>query len=254
MKKQNRRILALWLLAAAGLGAGASPAGALVGPSSEDTSFAPHVVMVLKRGVDRAGFCTGVVLAPTVVLTAAHCAAAAAKDMRIYYKGASDEPVLIEVQAVVSHPRYRADAPAKRVVSIDLALVRTQAPLDARFSAADLDDAGAVAVGQAVRIVGYGVAREGEGASGGVLRSGALQVRAPLSTILLWAEDPTGAGVGGCTGDSGGPILSSDGTKVIAITTWSAGTAGQRCGALTQGPLVAPQREWIAGVLKRWGL
>jgi hypothetical protein len=47
--------------------------------------------------------------------------------------------------------------------------------------------------------------------------------------------------------------LSDDGAKVVAITTWSAGTGGRRCGTVTQGPLVAPQRAWIDGVLKRWG-
>jgi secreted trypsin-like serine protease len=253
MNTQIRRLLASCLFAGAGLCATASCALALVGASSEDQSFAAHVVMVLKRGVDRAGFCTGVVVAPQVVLTAAHCAAAA-KDMRIHYKDSSGQPILVEVRAVVTHPGFRPDALARRVVSIDLALVRTQTPLDARFSPAELDETGAVATGQPLRIVGYGVAREGEGTSAGVLRSAALQVRAPLSKILVWAEDPSGAGAGGCTGDSGGPILSDDGAKVIAITTWSAGTAGRRCGALTQGPLVAPQRAWIDGVRLRWGL
>ena len=150
-----------------------SPALALVGPSTEDACFADHVVMVLKRGVDRAGFCTGVVLAPRVILTAAHCVAAIG-DMRVHYRDDAGQPVLIEVDAVAVHPGYRADAAARRVVSIDLALVATRTPLDARFSAAALDDSGVVAVGTPLRIFGYGVAREGEGSSAGVLRSAAL--------------------------------------------------------------------------------
>jgi S1-C subfamily serine protease len=236
-------------LIGAPLGA-AAPAHALVGPSSEDNSFAAHVVMVLNRGVDRAGFCTGVVLGPREVLTAAHCLAAA-KDLRVFYRDDAGKPVLVDVQATAAHPRYRADAPSARVVSIDLALIQTQTPLDARFSAASLDEAGAVKVGQPVKIIGYGVAREGEGTSAGVLRSALLRARAPISTVLLWAEDPDGAGAGGCTGDSGGPILTAS-DEVLAITTWSAGSGGKRCGALTQGPLVAPQRGWIDGVLQRW--
>jgi hypothetical protein len=103
-----------------------------------------------------------------------------------------------------------------------------------------------------VRVIGYGVGREGEGTSAGVLRDAALQVRAPLSKVLLWAEDPSGAGSGGCTGDSGGPIVADDGAKVLAITTWSSGTGGKRCGAVTQGPLIAGQRAWIDGVLEKW--
>jgi len=253
MKTQIKRLVWSWLFAVAGVCATASFALALVGPSREDGSFAAHVVMVLKRGLGQAGFCTGVVIAPQVVLTAAHCVAPT-KDMRIHYRDGAGQPVLVEVEAVATHPGFRSDALARRAVSIDLALVRTQTPLDARFSPAELDETGVVAVGQSLRIVGYGVAREGEGTSAGVLRSAALQARAPLSAILVWAEDPTGAGAGGCTGDSGGPIFSADGAKVIAITTWSAGTAGRRCGALTQGPFVAPQRAWIESVRKRWGL
>jgi hypothetical protein len=192
-----------------------------------------------------------VVVAPRAVLTAAHCVAAI-KDMRIHYRDAAGRPVMIEVDAVAIHPGFRADALTRRVVSIDLALVEAQTPLDARFSAAALDEAGAVAVGQTVRVIGYGVGREGEGTSAGVLRDATLQVRAPLSKVLLWAEDPSGAGSGGCTGDSGGPIVADDGAKVLAITTWSSGTGGKRCGAVTQGPLIASQRAWIDGVLEKW--
>jgi Trypsin len=252
MKNHWRRRLLIGLAACLGAGAVATPAECLVGPASEDQSFAPHVVMVLKRGGGRAGFCTAVVLAPRIVLTAAHCVAAT-KDLRIFYRDGAGSPVIVEAKAVAVHPGFRADARKQRVVSIDLALIQTQTPLDARFSPASLDDSGAAAVGQSVRIVGYGLAREGEGTSGGVLRSALLRVRAPLSTVLLWAEDPNGAGAGACSGDSGGPILSSDGAKVLAITTWSEGLGGgRRCGAITQGPFVAPNRAWIEGVLKGW--
>ena len=229
------------------------PAAALVGPSVEDPSFAPHLVMVLNRGVNRAGFCTGVVLAPRVVLTAAHCVVATA-NMRVYYRGPGGEPVLREIVATAVHPLFHADAPAKRVVSIDLALIETSAPLDGRFSPAPLDETGSMTIGGGLTIFGYGVAREGDGKSAGTLRAAKLAARAPQSSILLWAEDPDHSGAGACTGDSGGPIVSAASGKVVAITAWSAGDGhGQRCGALTQGPLVAPQAGWIDGVLKRWG-
>jgi hypothetical protein len=239
------------VLAAAWLAA--QPAAALVGPSQEDNSFAPHLVMILNRGIDRAGFCTGVVLSPRVVLTAAHCLASN-ENMRVYYRSPNGEPILSEIAASAVHPLFRADAPAKRIVSIDLALIETRAPLDERFSPAPLDDKGEAAIGEALKIFGYGVRSEGDGKTAGALRAARLAVRAPQSSILLWAEDPDHGGAGACTGDSGGPIVSAETGKVLAITAWSAGAArGRRCGALTQGPLVAPQAGWIDRVLKGWG-
>ncbi len=209
--------------------------------------------MVLKRGVNQAAFCSGVVIAPQVILTAAHCVAPV-KDVRIFYRDEAGQPAFVMVQALATHPNYHPDAIAKRRVSIDLALIETQTPLGNRFSPSALDESGVIDVGEPLRIAGYGVAREGEGRTAGVLRSASLRAREPVSKILVWAEDPTGGGAGGCTGDSGGPIFSEDAAKVVAITAWSAGPTGKNCGALTQGPLVAPQRGWIEDVLKQWGL
>ena len=78
-------------------------------------------------------------------------------------------------------------------------------------------------------------------------------MRAPASKILLWADDPGGAGAGGCSGDSGAPIFAADGQTVVAIVAWTSGAKGRKCGAITQGPLVAPLRDWIASTIERWG-
>jgi secreted trypsin-like serine protease len=243
-----RRVLAL-----AGALIAAWPADALVGPADRDSVFAPHMVMVLNRGVGRAGFCSGVVITPRVVLTAAHCVVSI-DNLRIYYRGESGEAELREVEATAVHPSYHADAAARRIVSIDLALIKTKSPLAARFTPASLEESSSPTIGQPLRIFGYGVAREGDGTSAGVLRGADLTTRAPLSPILLWADDPTHSGAGACTGDSGGPIVSAGGEAVIAITAWSAGSArGSHCGALTQGVLVGPQTGWIDAVLRGWG-
>jgi secreted trypsin-like serine protease len=231
--------------------ASAASTHALVGTSELAPELTPYVVMVLKRSQSAAGFCSGVVLTKDVILTAAHCAADPA-DTRIHFRNEHGEPVLINVAAILKHPGYRADAVRSRQVSIDLALVRLAEPLPARFSPMTLAEPNNLKIGQDFRIAGFGVTKEGVGATSGTLRTGRIAARAPLSSILLWAEDPQRNGTGACTGDSGGPILAPDQPILIAITDWAEGTGKQKCGGLTQGALIAPQRYWIESVLASW--
>ena len=238
------------LILAAALSAG--PADAVVGPSESGARFADHLVMVLSRGGDREGFCTGIVLGRRAVLTAAHCLRPT-HDMAVVYRDAAGKPVLVAVAAAAAHPLYRPNAIAERQVSIDLALIETETPLDARLTPARLAEGDGPAVGDEAILAGYGVAREGAPSSGGALLSARLRVRAPLSRILLWAEDGAAGGAGACGGDSGAPLFLGDGVTVAAVVAWTSGAErGKRCGGLTQGPLIGPQRDWIAATLARW--
>jgi secreted trypsin-like serine protease len=108
-----------------------APAGALVG-AVPDGRFADRVVMVLTKGADEAGFCSALVLNSRVVLTAAHCLRPLS-DMAVHYRDASDAPILIPVEAALAHPLYRPNAIRDRVMSIEVALIRTARPLDTRF-------------------------------------------------------------------------------------------------------------------------
>jgi len=218
-------------------------AAALVGESQPAPELAGRLVMVLKRSGGAAGFCSASVLAQDVVLTAAHCVGSPA-DTRVHYRGPNGEPVLAEVAAVQIHPGFRPDAAATRRPSIDLALIRLAQPLPARFTPLALSPDG-IRIGDEFRIAGYGVAREGQAATSGVLRAGRISARAPLSSILLWAEDPKHAGTGACTGDSGGAILTLGPPRLVAVIDWAEGASGRRCGSLTQAALVGPQRSWI---------
>src|SRR6202451_1372814 len=161
--RQSRALLTLFALFAL---FAAPTARAIVGAAHDGASFGDRVVMVLTRGAEDSGFCTGIVLAPRIVLTAAHCLHAAA-DMVVHYRDAEGQPILVAVAAISSHPLYRADAVKRRVVSIDVGLLETATPLPARFRPAVLTDGAAPAVGEAATVVGYGVGREGEAKSGG---------------------------------------------------------------------------------------
>jgi hypothetical protein len=230
----------------------AAPAGAVVG-GRDGGPLAGSTLMVLNA---RGGVCTGIVLSPRSVLTAAHCAAGGT-ELRIHWKEGGD-PVLLPPAAVALHPEFRANAVAARQRSVDLALLRLAQPLPGRFAPASLVDGVPPRSGAPVVLAGYGVSREGEARSTGVYRSATLSVVEPYGPgkILLWAADAAGAGKrsgpGACQGDSGGPMTSGDGQGVVAVTSWSTGPSGRSCGLLSQGVLVAPQRGWIDGTLAGW--
>ncbi len=231
----------------------AQPAGAVVGGRDGGPAAAATLMVLNARG----GVCTGIVLSPRIVLTAAHCAAGNV-EIRLHWKEAgSDEPVLVSPVAVAIHPEYNGDAVANRRRSIDLALLRMTRALPGRFAPASLIDGALPRAGSPVTLAGYGVSREGEARTTGTYRSAALSTVEPYGPgkILIWAADPTGAGKkpgpGACQGDSGGPMLLPDG--VVAVTSWSTGPSGKSCGLLSQGVLVAPQRGWIDRTLSNWG-
>src|SRR6516164_2310246 len=123
------------------------PARALVG-AAPDERFRDRVAMVLTRGADRAGFCSALVLSSRVLLTAAHCLRRL-PDMAVHYRDGSGAPVIIPIDAAVPHPLYRPDAIERRVESIDVALIRTKRPVDARFVGGAIASSRPPAVGEA---------------------------------------------------------------------------------------------------------
>ena len=249
MKTRN-----IWLATAlAAVLVGARPGHAIVGPSRDGAALAPYVVMVLNLRGTLAGFCSGLVVSPTVVLTAAHCVPAGAA-VKVHYRADDGAPVLLDTAEIIRNPGYRDNAIRTRERSIDLALIRLPAPLPARFRAAVLATDLANRPGTPVRLAGFGLTREGEAKQSGTLRIADVVAREPASGVLLWAKDPHAAGSGACTGDSGGPVFADGADSALAIMVWSAGSGRANCGALTQAVWIAPQRSWIDGVLAGWGV
>jgi hypothetical protein len=248
MCRRARRHGAAALLVAALCVASPRSAPAVVGGRDSDGPLARSTVMVLSS---RGGVCSGIVLTPEVVLTAAHCLKGASEH-RVHFRGATGDPVLIAPAAQLAHPGYDAGAVAGRRRSIDLALLRLPEPLPARFSPATLS--GAVPPkGAMVTLGGYGVLREGEAKSTGAFREAALAAVEPYGPgrVLLWLADPAGGGAGACLGDSGGPMAGPD-FAIVAVTSWAKGGGRRACGEVSQGILLGPQRAWIDGVLGSW--
>jgi hypothetical protein len=230
-----------------------APVFALVGPAREAPEFAPYVVAVLdKSGGGGASFCTASVIAQDVVLTAAHCASSLS-NTRVFFRGGHSQLVLVDIASIAVHPEFRPKIGRKQLISIDLALLRLAEPLPPAFKPVELTDAGPVATGQPFRIVGFGRADESVSGTSGVLRAGILVASRPKSPVLVWLTDPDGTGLGGCTGDSGAPVLAIGQPALVAVAIRAKGNNGNSCGAMTEAVLIGPQMPWVRKTLQAWG-
>src|SRR5258705_6273664 len=173
MKIFPRMIAVLALLLSA-------PADAIVGggvPSAEGVGRSV-VTIVGSRG----NFCTGALIAPRLVLTAAHCVQPGAVYKIVEY-GADKQPQLRDVKKVVIHPAFSMQAITAHRATADVALLQLEAPPNGK-NPADLGVPQVpIVAGSRFTIVGIGVAIRGEGKSGGstfVAAGGA----APLARAL----------------------------------------------------------------------
>ena len=89
------------LIALAGLALAVAPASAMVGGAPlADQSLARHVVLI----VGGQSLCSGVAIAPDLVLTAAHCVSNSGKYRLVVFEGR--QPVVKEIASVAAHPQF----------------------------------------------------------------------------------------------------------------------------------------------------
>lgn len=130
----------------------AFPANAIVGEAPlANQSIARHVVMVI--GSDNV-FCSGIVIAQDVILTAAQCIHPGTNYGIIGF----DAPrSLKKVSSTVVHPEWNPDAILKHRVSADVALIKLAAPLPRAYVPVALADSQkVVTAGSQVVVAGYG--------------------------------------------------------------------------------------------------
>jgi clan AA aspartic protease (TIGR02281 family) len=235
------------LLAASLLGCiGASPAAyAITGPAPPGNPFddAYHVVSIVD---DARKTCTGIALSKSVVLTTAHCAAPgiARRVVAIDSMG-----INIRVKSGFASPDFDATAMREHRATVDLGLLLLEFPLPLFVYTPMI--APIPNIGDQSVIVGYGADEVGQVA----LRSASLQVWA-AGQRQIRLVDPSlkgkSAGLGGCTGDSGGPVLTRLDGKValVGVVAWSTGPGDQTgCGGLTGVIPAAPSKAWLYDTL-----
>ena len=234
-----------------------SPAYAVVGGGVPTTDGVGRSVVTIVGS--RGNFCTGALIAPKVVLTAAHCVQPGA-DYKIVDYGADRQPKLQDVRSVAIHPAFKMDAMLAHRATADVALLQLAAPAMAKApSLLGMPDI-PIVVGSRFTIAGIGVTVRGDGKSGGTIRVAGLVATGKPGTLQIRLVDPVGQGtregMGACTGDSGGPVFEDKpgGPIIIGVVSWSTGPNGSAgCGGMTGVTPLTLYRDWLLQTARQWG-
>jgi hypothetical protein len=230
----------------------AAPAHAVVGGAVERS---PNGVRqsVVRVESSRGELCSGTLIAPDLVLTAAHCVTQRAAYRVVAVDSAFRQRAVIATAAAL-HPAFVPGTTPRTQPGVDLALLKLRQPLGTDFAPLDPRAAAPVGAGQPVELAGFGSTAEDARGSARVLRRtqlvtlGTLQVANRVLVVADQQRLAATSGAGACRGDSGGPIL--QGGRLVGVVSWSSGALRSRvrtaCGGFTAVTPVAEHAPWIA--------
>lgn len=211
-------------------------------------------------------FCTGVVVAPRVVLSAAHCGADITRILIGDQVAPNIKGRVVAVRQAVIHPSYRAHPLNENdinVLILDAPAAIPPAPLAtaAQLAAAATIHLVGFGYNDPTRPTGFGVKREVNVPIGPVKRSDAdnlaqFEALTGFHADYEFVAGRKGLGKDSCNGDSGGPayIDTDTGLVVAGLTSRATRDADVNCGA--GGIYVRTDffREHVNGVLAANGL
>lgn len=190
-----------------------------------------HVVKIIGPGGE---YCSGTIVGPRKVVTAAHCfRSASPAGWSIVAPDSGSGSRTIRVSAIRIHPLFNPQALSGTAKINDIAVLQL---------------ATAVPTGMVAAAIGGDALRKGEvtvaGFGGQALQQVTLRPKdAPLTSngnaILV------SSGAGACNGDSGGPVFrkAAHGWVLVGVVSWTEG----QCGAMTAVTPLSSYRGFVNG-------
>jgi uncharacterized protein (TIGR03382 family) len=236
---------ALVLIAAAHA---AEPAPKIVN-GQEEEGFPSVYSLGAEFGANRLSLCTGNLITPRVILTAAHCSEDVPIELLVTAGKAFGGPVVNEATEILTfsdaaiHPDYvpLQNGPGGTLGENDIAVIILAEPATTRpvlLRQSPVTDAD---LGKELLSVGFGITETGRG--DGVKRSAALLLSDYDEFFLLSENESNENNANICSGDSGGPQFSwvEDHWEQWAVHSWG----DQNCRQISGSTRVDVVQQWI---------